>query len=212
MINDMVWAQSTTINCVTNVLPFEKMRRRKLGTNMTPARSASSSYEARLSSRETDSSAPLRADPESDWHTTAPEGSNALTIGNPDIRVLIDSPGREGEVAGREEGLIGAGNPDIRVPESVKTAEGLCTRRVREEKDAKGKDSKKKRTEIAGSEGDKGSSGPHLGRATPGSTQETPTAGQESPERLELCHVSGGTWLKQVTVHMRYDHGYLPRT
>ncbi|KAJ1097494.1 hypothetical protein NDU88_002612 [Pleurodeles waltl] len=149
-------------------------------------------------SRETDSSPPFRVDPESDRHTTAPEESNAITIGNPDIWIPINLPGREGEVAGQteEEKLVGAGNPDIRVPESVKTEEGLCVARAREEKDAEGNDNKKTRTEIAGNEGDEGRSGPHLGR-TPRSTRETPTAGQGNPERLELCHVPGRTWLKQ---------------
>ncbi|KAJ1134499.1 hypothetical protein NDU88_000950 [Pleurodeles waltl] len=140
-----------------------------------------------------DSSAPFRADPESEWHTTAPEEGNALKNGNPDIRVPIDLPGKEGEVEGREEEeeVIGAGNPDIWVPESVKTEEGLWAVRTRKEKDAKEKDNKKERTEIAGSEGDGRNSGPHLGRTEPGSTQETPMAGQESPKRLELHHKAG---------------------
>ncbi|KAJ1173551.1 hypothetical protein NDU88_005382 [Pleurodeles waltl] len=69
-------------------------------------------------SRETDSSAPFSADLGSDWHRTAPEEGKAIENGNPDIRIPIDLPGKEGDALGREEEdeVVGAGNPDIRVP------------------------------------------------------------------------------------------------
>ncbi|KAJ1206718.1 hypothetical protein NDU88_002119 [Pleurodeles waltl] len=150
----------------------------------------------------TDSSAPFRANPGSEWHPTGPEEDRALENGNPDIRILIDLPVEEREIQHLEEKkkVVGAGNPDIRVPESVKREEGMCAAHTGEEKDAEEKDAEEGRTEIAGREdreGYKKNSDPHLGGTEPGNTRETPTEGQDSPEKLELRHVPGGMWLKQ---------------
>ncbi|KAJ1156272.1 hypothetical protein NDU88_008996 [Pleurodeles waltl] len=106
------------------------------------------------------------------------------------MRIPIDLPGEEGEAQclEEEEKVVGA--------ESVKSEEGLCAARTGEEKDAEEKDTEEGRTEIAGREDSEEygkNSGPHLGRTEPGNTRETPTEGQDSPERLKLRHVPGGT-------------------
>ncbi|KAJ1184079.1 hypothetical protein NDU88_000889 [Pleurodeles waltl] len=159
--------------------------------------------------RVTESSAPFRAEPGSEWHPTGPEEDRALENGNPDIRTPVDLPVEEREAPRleRKKKVVGAGNPDIRVPERVKREEGLCAAHTAEEKDGEEKDAEEKdaeeeRTEIASredSEGYEKISDPHLGRNEPGNTRETPTGGQDSSERLELHHVPGGTWLKQVS-------------
>ncbi|KAJ1152263.1 hypothetical protein NDU88_005039 [Pleurodeles waltl] len=88
-----------------------------------------------------------------------------------------------------------AGNPDIRVPETVKRDDGLRAARVGEEGDAE-----------------------RHGGATKGGPEETggcPTSreprkpvvqerieSREDPEERELRHIPGGTWLNQVDVRM----------
>ncbi|KAJ1114027.1 hypothetical protein NDU88_002266 [Pleurodeles waltl] len=96
---------------------------------------------------------------------------------------------RKGEGPSRKEEKdgVGAGNPDIRFPDKVKSEEGLCATRTGEEKDAEEKNKEDGRPEIADREGheeDGKNSRPHLGRTDPRSTRETPTEGQERPERL----------------------------
>ncbi|KAJ1192453.1 hypothetical protein NDU88_001760 [Pleurodeles waltl] len=146
-----------------------------------------------MCSRVTDSSAPFCADLVSEWHPKTPKEDKTLEN---------DLPREEGEAPGQKEETddVRAGNPDIQVPDSVKSEEGECAGRTREEKDAEEENNEERRTEIVDredNEGDGKNSRPHLGRTEPRSMRETPTEGQESPERLKLCNVPGGTWLTQ---------------
>ncbi|KAJ1204961.1 hypothetical protein NDU88_000396 [Pleurodeles waltl] len=82
--------------------------------------------------------------------------------------------------------VVGDGNPDIRFPERVKREDGLCVRRIEEEKDAEEEDAEEGITETANREyyeEDENNSDPNLWSTEPGHTRETPTDGQDSPER-----------------------------
>ncbi|KAJ1082790.1 hypothetical protein NDU88_002955 [Pleurodeles waltl] len=84
-----------------------------------------------------------------------------------------------------------AGNPDIRVPETEKTKDGLCTGRVGEEGDAE-------------RHGGAMKGGPEEAEGRPTSGESWKPVIQdrietrEEPEERELRHVPGGTWLNQV--------------
>ncbi|KAJ1169344.1 hypothetical protein NDU88_001237 [Pleurodeles waltl] len=84
-----------------------------------------------------------------------------------------------------------AGNPDIRVHETVKTDDGLHAAHVVAGKDAgREKEEEKGRPEETGG---------HLTTEEPreSAVQNLAETG-EVPERRELRHVPGGTWLNQV--------------
>ncbi|KAJ1218559.1 hypothetical protein NDU88_006137 [Pleurodeles waltl] len=152
-----------------------------------------------------DGAAPFHADPGTAWYPTATTEDKTPGNGNPDIRIPIALPVEERTQHRREEKEVAdkAGNPDIRVPKSVKTEEGLCVWRTDGEKNAEEKDAEEERMETATREDIKGSEknrDPHLGGTEAENNQETHTEGQDSPQRLELRHVLGGTWLKQVVV------------
>ncbi|KAJ1112762.1 hypothetical protein NDU88_001023 [Pleurodeles waltl] len=83
-----------------------------------------------------------------------------------------------------------AGNPDIRVPETVKIEDGLRAARGEKEKDA----DRAGRTPRGGSEETEGT--PRTREALNTSTQDRIATKEETEER-ELCHVPGGTWLNQ---------------
>ncbi|KAJ1175978.1 hypothetical protein NDU88_001263 [Pleurodeles waltl] len=100
------------------------------------------------------------------------------------------------EARSAEEGEdTGAGNPGIRVPESIKREEGLRVRGAEEEKDAEGRDAGNAETGSSGEDEEKPDS--ELGKggtlAYRGNTPEW----QEGPKKPELRHVPGGAWLKQ---------------
>ncbi|KAJ1116055.1 hypothetical protein NDU88_004274 [Pleurodeles waltl] len=69
-------------------------------------------------SRVTDSPAPFRDDPRSEWHPAGPEEDRAIENGNPDIWIPIDLPveEREAQRLEKKKKVVRAGNPDIRVP------------------------------------------------------------------------------------------------
>ncbi|KAJ1129984.1 hypothetical protein NDU88_008343 [Pleurodeles waltl] len=149
-----------------------------------------------------DAAAPFHADPGTARQPTATTEDKTPENGNPDIRIPIALSVEERTPHCREEKEVAdkAGNPDIRVPKSVKSEEGLCARRTEEEKNAEEKDTEEEMTETANREDIKGSErtrDPHLGGTEAENNRETPTEGQDSPQRLELRHVPGGTWLKQ---------------
>ncbi|KAJ1128881.1 hypothetical protein NDU88_007253 [Pleurodeles waltl] len=162
-----------------------------------------------------DSPATFRTDPRSEWHPAGPEENRAIENGNLDFRIPINLRVDEREARRLEKAnVVRAGNldirvparnsisPVIRVPASFKREEGLCAGRTGEEKDAE-----EERAEIAGSEDsgrDEKTSDPHFGEKEPENTRETPTEGQDSPEKLELRQVPGGNWLKQVRSCLRY--------
>ncbi|KAJ1155009.1 hypothetical protein NDU88_007746 [Pleurodeles waltl] len=155
-----------------------------------------------LCSRATDAAASFPTDPGSAWHPTATNECKTAENGNLDIRIPINLPVEEQKPQHQEkrEVAVNARNPDIQVPKSVKREEGLCVARIEEEKDAEEEDAEEKRTEITDredNEEDESNSDLHLGSTEPGHTRETPTEGQDSPERPKLRHVHGVTWLKQ---------------
>ncbi|KAJ1218914.1 hypothetical protein NDU88_006485 [Pleurodeles waltl] len=83
-----------------------------------------------------------------------------------------------------------AGNPDIRVPETVKTDDGLRAARVVAERDTGGeKEEEKGRPEETGGR-------PTTEEPRESAEQNLAETG-EVPERRELRHVPRGTWLDQ---------------
>ncbi|KAJ1145108.1 hypothetical protein NDU88_011400 [Pleurodeles waltl] len=118
------------------------------------------------------------------------------------IRIPRNIPieGRRAQSA--EEGeAAGAGNPDIRVPESLKSKEGLragCTER---EKDAERRAAESAEKEDSGE--DERTIDPYLGEGGPFNARDNPTEGQDGPKKPELRHVPGWTWLKQVLSCLR---------
>ncbi|KAJ1209112.1 hypothetical protein NDU88_004491 [Pleurodeles waltl] len=161
-------------------------------------------------SRETDPSATHLSEHDPDRYTATPNKNTYREIGNPEGRVPFDSPEGGGDSGSREkeEGLIGTGNADIRVPEIIKSVEGLCVGEARkEEEDAERLDHGEKRIDDAKREGDGEPSRRSLEWTAPRNTLEAPAEGQEGPEKPEPRHVPGGTWLKQRVVAFSFNCG-----
>ncbi|KAJ1086343.1 hypothetical protein NDU88_006463 [Pleurodeles waltl] len=84
-----------------------------------------------------------------------------------------------------------AGNPDIRVPETVKTDDGLRAARVVDERDAE-------RHKEGTKEGPEKTEGRPTTREPRKPVVQDRIETGEEPEERELRHVPGGTWLNQV--------------
>ncbi|KAJ1199174.1 hypothetical protein NDU88_003012 [Pleurodeles waltl] len=123
--------------------------------------------------------------------------------GNPDIRVPENIDREDGQSVQRtqEEDAIAAGNPDIRVPKNLKRKNGLRAARAEKEEDAEGKTAESADREDSGE--DKKTTDPYLGEEEPLNARDNTTEGQDGPKKLELRHVPGGTWLKQVRSCLR---------
>ncbi|KAJ1114736.1 hypothetical protein NDU88_002967 [Pleurodeles waltl] len=112
----------------------------------------------------------------------------------------------EGQRAQRaEEGeAAGAGNPDIRVPESLKSEEGLSVRHAEKKKE---KDAERREAESADKEDsgeDERTIDPYLGEVGPLIARGNPAEGQDGPKKPELRHVPEGAWLKQNIMAQQY--------
>ncbi|KAJ1086342.1 hypothetical protein NDU88_006462 [Pleurodeles waltl] len=83
-----------------------------------------------------------------------------------------------------------AGNPDIRVPETVKTDDGLRAARVVDERDAE-------RHKEGTKEGPEKTEGRPTTREPRKPVVQDRIETGEEPEERELRHVPGGTWLNQ---------------
>ncbi|KAJ1209111.1 hypothetical protein NDU88_004490 [Pleurodeles waltl] len=132
-----------------------------------------------------DPSATQRSEHDPDRYTATPDKNTYREIGNPEGRVSFDSPEGGGYSGSREkeEGLIGTGNPDIRVPEIIKSVEGLCAGETRkEEEDAKRLEHGEKRIDDV-KRGDGEPSRRSLERTAPRNTLEATAEGQEGPEK-----------------------------
>ncbi|KAJ1104374.1 hypothetical protein NDU88_001786 [Pleurodeles waltl] len=83
----------------------------------------------------------------------------------------------------KQEGKT-AGNPDIRVPESLKSKEGLRVGRADGEEDAEEKGVENLGKEDSG--GDKGTNDPYLGERWPFNGQDDASEGQDGPKKPEF--------------------------
>ncbi|KAJ1187534.1 hypothetical protein NDU88_004309 [Pleurodeles waltl] len=91
-----------------------------------------------------------------------------------------------------EEGEdAGAGNLDIRVPESLKTKVGLHAARAEKEKDANGRGAENRRKEDIGE--DEQIIDAYLGERRPSNGRDNTLEGQDGPKKPEVRHVPGGT-------------------
>ncbi|KAJ1179948.1 hypothetical protein NDU88_005178 [Pleurodeles waltl] len=106
-------------------------------------------------------------------------------------------------LSGRHDNMDAAcltGNPDIRVPETLKENDGLCAWRVSEERNATGDaggDAKKEKRGHCDTRGD--SATEELRTA---SVQDRTETGEVS-EGHDLRHVLGGAWLNQTHPYFR---------
>ncbi|KAJ1151438.1 hypothetical protein NDU88_004219 [Pleurodeles waltl] len=112
--------------------------------------------------------------------------------------------GRPGEpehvpVRSREEETIAeAGNPDIRVPDSLKREDGLRARDALKTRDDEGRGNEeggeqlRERREVI--------HGQTLVEEQMNTGRVDTATGQDSPKELERRHVPGGTWLSQKIV------------
>ncbi|KAJ1123857.1 hypothetical protein NDU88_002324 [Pleurodeles waltl] len=117
--------------------------------------------------------------------------------GNPDARISGTIPVRGRRLERVEEGEdTGAGNPDIRVPESLKTKVGLRAERAEKEKDAEGRRAGNTRKEDIRE--DEQTIDAYIAGKRPSNGRDNTLGGQEGPNKPEVRHVPGGTWLKQV--------------
>ncbi|KAJ1125321.1 hypothetical protein NDU88_003753 [Pleurodeles waltl] len=106
--------------------------------------------------------------------------------------MILDGRIPENIPARRRDGetIAEAANPDIRVPDSVKTDDGLRPLRALKTRDA----------DVGEMEGGERKETVHeetpTKEQTDTGTEDTAT-GQEGPKELEHRHVPGGTWLSQ---------------
>ncbi|KAJ1117326.1 hypothetical protein NDU88_005526 [Pleurodeles waltl] len=84
-----------------------------------------------------------------------------------------------------------SGNPEIRVPEKVESADGLRAQgEDKEEKDAnKGEETRNRRPEAENEDRSR--------REVGGTNAQARSATERNSEKQEFCHVPGGTWLNQ---------------
>ncbi|KAJ1091186.1 hypothetical protein NDU88_004313 [Pleurodeles waltl] len=99
-----------------------------------------------------------------------------------------------------------AGNPDIRVPESLKRKDGQRARHAQTREDVEKKDAE--RPEESENEEDANETKTDTEEREPVNrgpltSRDNPTEGQEGPRRQELRHVPGGAWLQQVRSCLR---------
>ncbi|KAJ1120761.1 hypothetical protein NDU88_008910 [Pleurodeles waltl] len=137
-------------------------------------------------SRETDSPATSHIESGAERRSADSCGYEIKVIGNPDGRIPEHVPVRGGE----EETIAGAGNLDIRVPDSLNREEGLLTGHALKTGDAEGGEQL--------NEGKRVTHGQTLVEDQPNTGRDDPTTRQDGPRKLENRHVPGGTWLRQV--------------
>ncbi|KAJ1191348.1 hypothetical protein NDU88_000664 [Pleurodeles waltl] len=127
----------------------------------------------------------------------------SVETGNPDILISVNVPdeGRRAEQT-EEEKTAGAGNPDIRVSERLKRKEGLRAQGAEGEEDAKEREAGN--AEQIDNGGNEEENDPYIAERRPFDGQEDISRGQDSPNKPELRHVHGGTWLQQV-IEFRTD-------
>ncbi|KAJ1165071.1 hypothetical protein NDU88_005501 [Pleurodeles waltl] len=132
-------------------------------------------------------------------------GYEIKDIRNPDGRIPEHIPVRSKE----EETIAEAGNPDIRVPNSLNREDGLRARGAPNTRDAEGGEDEQGGEQL--NEGRGVTHGQTLVEEQPNTGQDDSTTGQDGPKKLERRHVPGGTWLSQRVGYLRIQK-MLPRT
>ncbi|KAJ1214852.1 hypothetical protein NDU88_002463 [Pleurodeles waltl] len=143
--------------------------------------------EDRLRTRELDSPTTSNIESGADCRSADSCGHESKDIGNPDGRIPEHIPARSRE----EEPIAEAGNPDIRVRDSVKREDGLRARRTFKTRDAEeGRRQRGERREVV--------HGQTPAEEQKSTGQDDTAPGQDGPKELERRHVPGGMWLSQL--------------
>ncbi|KAJ1092150.1 hypothetical protein NDU88_005262 [Pleurodeles waltl] len=136
-------------------------------------------------------------------HSATSCGYKIKNIRNPESRIPVHVPVRGSE----EETIAEAGNPDIRVPDSLNREDGLHAQRALETKDTEIGVNQQGEEQL--NEGRRVTDGQTLVKEQPDTDRDDPTTGQDGPKKFERRHVPGGTWLGQVRSCLKERFRYM---
>ncbi|KAJ1181062.1 hypothetical protein NDU88_006273 [Pleurodeles waltl] len=141
-----------------------------------------------LTSRVADFLATSSAESRAEQRSGGLAETESTETGNPDIRIPENLPAKGRRAERAEEGkTAGAWNSHIRVPETLKSKEGLRAWRAEREEDAEGRGAEN--IEKGDSGGDEGTNDPYLGERLTFTGREDTSEGQDGPKKPEVRHV-----------------------